>query len=638
MSEASHSLPISAPKRALISRVPSLDRVSVTLAGVFLLCAAFYVWTAATTVPLSLHAGPSDRYNLLATAFLHFRLSVGPAPALLLHAADPYNPSLIAQLPPAVNDATAVNDDALYHGLLYFVWGPAPALVLLVPLHLLGFEPSSSVTVLIYSVLGLFFALSTLRVVIKHISDDAPLWMCVLAGFAVALTSVVPYLLRSPDVTTDTLAGGYCFAMAGIWLATAAIAERRASLKRLAIMSLCFGLAVNSRPTLGVTALVLVVVYMALRNERPRRQLLAALGVPIGISVLLLLAYNQARFGSPFEVGSHHQLGIAETITAPYGRLSYVLPGLGFYALTLPRIEVLFPFIHLLTPSATAPAGLAEPELTGGLLALAPIIFFIVALPWIWRRRSAWLGKLGVLLVLIACIGVVIPAIPSYQFFSPTERYESDFATLLVLGGLAVWLALSKNLSGYRRRLLRIGGALLVLWGCATGIAISFDGSVSELSLTHPATWRALEDIGSPLSTAMAIAVGHPVIGGIAASAAGIERKGLHEPLSTSISYFYLSPDEHARLTIVSPEAGTAALVANVSVVPNVGYGVRIAGPAHESSRYQLAAQGGLMQFPLVLHRGLNHVTVSPEPTRGKHVSATTRIMAFGSLSVTSVQ
>jgi len=638
MSEVPHSVRLTSTKQLLIARVRSLDRVSVTLGGVFLLSAIFYFWTANSTVPLSLHAGSSDRYNLLATAFLHFHLSIGPAPALLLHVADPYNPAVFSHLPPPANDAAAINDDALYHGRLYFVWGPAPALILLVPLHLLGIEPSSSVTMLVYGTAGMLFALLTLRVVIKHISSDAPIWVCALAGFAVSLTSVVPYLLSSSDVTTDTLAGGYCFAMAAIWLATSAVAERKASLTRLTLMSLCFGLAVNSRPPLIVTSLVLIVVYWSLRGTRSRRSLLVSLALPIGACLVLMLAYNQARFGNPLEVGSHHQLDAVDSSKAPQGHLSYVLPGVSFYALTPPRFEVLFPFVHLLTPAAVAPAGLDEPELTGGLLPLAPVVVLVAALPWIWRRRPKLLGGLGLLLVTIACAGVVISAIPSYEFYSSTERYEADFASLLVFGGLAAWLALSAGMSGYRRRLMRVGGGLLVAWGCATGIAISFDGSVTEISLKHAGTWRVLEDVGSPLSTAIAAVVGHPVIGGIYTAAAGIERKGAHEPLSTSISYFYLSPDEHARMTIVSPDSGTASLVATVSLLPGAKYDMRIEGPGDANGEYALPANGGVVEIPLALTSGLNRLIIRPVPTSAKHLPGTERIMAFAGLSVTSVQ
>ena len=287
MNEVPHPIQLTSTRRLLIVRALSVDRVSISLAGVFLLSALLYLWTADTTVPLSLHAGSSDRYNLLATAFLHFRLSVGPAPSLLLHAADPYNPAVFSHLPPPATDSAAVNDDALYNGKLYFVWGPAPALVLLVPLHLLGLEPSSGFTSFVYGTAGMAFALLALRVVIKHLSGDAPIWMCVLAGFAVSLTSVVPYLLSSSDVTTDTLAGGYCFAMAGIWLAMSAVAERKASLSRLMLMSLCFGLAVNSRPPLILAALILIVVYWSLRETRSRRSLLASLALPLCVCLIL---------------------------------------------------------------------------------------------------------------------------------------------------------------------------------------------------------------------------------------------------------------------------------------------------------------------------------------------------------------
>jgi hypothetical protein len=638
MSGASYPMQLTSTMRSVVVRVRSADRVSIALAGVFVLSALFYYWTAAMTVPISLHDGSSDRYNLLATAFLHFRLSVGSAPALLVHAADPYNPALFAHLPPPANDAAAINDDILYHGKLYFVWGPAPALVLLVPLHLLGIEPTSSFTVFVFGTVGLLFALLTLRILIRRVSGKAPVWVCVLAGFAVSLTSVVPYLLSTSNVTTDTLAGGYCFVMAGVWLATSAVAERNASVKRLILMSLCFGLAVNSRPPLILTSVVLIVLFWALRGTRSRRSLLAALVLPIGACLVLMLAYNQARFENPFDIGAHHQLDAVDSSKAPQGHLSYILPGVEQYALTPPRFEILFPFIHLLAPPAVAPRGLDEPELTGGVLPMAPIVVFVVALPWIWRRRRMLLGRLGPLLVTIAAIGVAIPVIPSYEFFSSTERYETDFASLLVLGGIAAWLSLSAGMSGYRRRLMLVGGGLLAAWGCATGIAASFDGSTTEITLTHPATWRALEDVGAPLSTEIAAVVGHPVIGGIYSSAAGIERKGFHEPFSTSISYFFLSPDEHARMTIVSPDAGTAALLADVSVRPGAKYALRVEGPGRGVGQYVLPSDGGVVEIPLVLVRGLNHLTIRPVATSAMRLPGKTMIMSLGSLSVTAVR
>src|SRR5262245_53141227 len=125
------------------TRVRSLldDRVTLALGAVFLLAAAFYLWTAATSVPLTLHGADSETYNRLADAFLHLRLSLGDAPEGLLRLPDPYDPVQNLQF----RTAYGVHDLALYDGRLYATWGPAPALVLLVPMHLIGLAPSPSV-------------------------------------------------------------------------------------------------------------------------------------------------------------------------------------------------------------------------------------------------------------------------------------------------------------------------------------------------------------------------------------------------------------------------------------------------------------------------------------------------------------
>ncbi len=493
------------------TRIARWDSIDLALGGIFLLTAIFYLWTAATSQPLTLHGGPTDRYNLLASAFLHLHLSIGHAPAELLHLKDPYNPEEHNLLARGPTDATSIGDDVLYHGYLYFLWGPAPALVLLVPLHLLGFEPSASVTVSVFAIAGLGFALAALRVLLRQIGDEI-LWMCVLAGLAVAFSSVIPFILRTPSVTEDTIAGGYCFTMAGIWLALSAIVDRRASLGRLTLMSLCFGLAALSRPALGLTALILVPVYTSLRSDRSHRELLVTLAGPVGACCLLLLAYNQARFHQPLEFGARYQLSGYDSRTAPFDHLGYVLPGAWLYLTSLPQLSSVFPFVLLTPPSVSFPGGLAAPEMTGGLLPMTPIVVFLAALPWLWRRREAPLGTLAGALIILAGVGIVIVLLPSYQFFASTERYEVEFSTLFVLGGLAGWLALSTGPRSYRRQLVRVGGGILVAWGCFTGWAISFIGYGNFLAVEHPGTWATLEKLSSPLSSAIATTGGHALL------------------------------------------------------------------------------------------------------------------------------
>jgi hypothetical protein len=589
--------------------------VNAILGVVFLVSAVFYIWTAGTSVPLSLHGGSEDRYNLLATALLHFHLYVGNAPAALTHLADPYSPEQNHGLLGGATDATSINDDVLYGGRLYFIWGAAPALVLLVPLHLLGFEPSASVTIAVYSIVGLGFALAALRVVLKQIGEDVPTWMCVLAGLALALCSAVPFILRTPSVSEDILAGGYCFTMAGVWLAADALVNRNASSWRLALMSLCFGLAAGSRPTLALGALVLIPVYLRLRGSHPRRSLALALGLPIAACFVLLLGYNQARFHQPLEDGSRYQLSGNDARDAPIGHLSYALPGTWPYVITPPQPMIVFPFIALGRPGISSPVGLATSEVTGGLLPVAPIVVFLAALPWIWRRRPALLGALAAPLMILAGAGVAMMLLAAYEYFASTERYEVDFATLFVLGGLAAWLSLSNGPPSLRRRLLRVGGGLLAAWGCAIGLASSFFGYGNLLATQHPGTWRSLEDVGSPVSTAIAAVAGHPVL---AASFSSIDT-GLHE--------YLLGPGEEGGVTIVSPGARTAALVARVELRPGSQYRLGVEGLGNASSSYPVPAGGGTIEVPVRLEGGLNRLELFPTPAYANEPATVTPVI-----------
>ncbi len=536
-------------------------RTVVALAIVFVLAAAFYVWTAATSIPFVLDDGALDRYNLLASAFLHLRLSVGPAPAGLLHLANPYNPVANAPFLASAPDAANLRDDVLYGGQLYFVWGPAPALVFLVPMQLLGLEPSGSVTTSFYAIVGLGFALGTLRLLLRAVGG-AGLVSSTLAAAALALCTAVPFLLRTPSVTEDTIAGGFCFAMAAVWLLASALSGGRAPLLRVTLMSLCIGLAVGSRTTLAPLALLLVPAYLALRGSRTRARLLVALLLPVGACGVLLLAYNQARFGSPLEFGFYHQLAGIYTPAAHYGSAGYALAGSWLYTFDLPRLVAAFPFI-LLTQLSTYPLSLPAhyetTEITGGALTLTPILIALAALPWLWRARRAWLGRLGAGLLAVAGAGAATLVLVAYGVFATTERYEVDFSALLLLGALGAWLALARHTRGATRRLVQVGGAALVVWGCVTGFAISFVGYGDYLAAEHPGTWRELQDLGSPLSAVLARLAGHPVLVEVLTPDTLDDRPVGYTTLGTGIDQFGLGPGTNAALTIASPDARTAA-------------------------------------------------------------------------------
>ncbi len=605
----------------------SVDRLSIALGVVFVLAAAFYLWTAATTEPLALHGEEADAYNRLAVAFLHLHLWVMKAPPELLSLSNPYSQAQNI----AIQSRFDIHDYALYDGRLYLTWGPGPVLVLLIPLHLLGFSPSPSVTASLFAIGGLGFALATLRVILRQLGG-APLWMSLLAACALALSSVVPFILRVPLVYEEAIAGGYCFAMAGVWLAASALVDRRASLWRLALMSLAFGLATASRPTLGLLALLLVPVYLSLRATRPRGGLLAAIALPLGACLALLAIYNQARFDAPLEFGTRYQLAAYEPRSAPLGKLSYVPPGAWFYLASPPRPTVLFPFLSLAPPPVSYPGSAPSnyvPELTGGLLPMAPIVIFLPGLIWLWRRRPTALGRLTVFLMTLAGVGIVCMLLLSYEFFSATERYEVDFATPLLLGALSAWLALAALARGYRSRLVQVGGAIFLAWGCFAGVAIAFTGYYNELAIERPGTWATLQRLGSPLSTGIAIAAGHPVLAEVTAPESAQLSTARSTGLGVGAISGWLAADVGAHLTIVSPDARETALGGTVTPVVEQRDGayapsaagpaaLLVRGPGNSSYAYPIGRRGGVQRIPIHLARGINHILLEPLPNQSR--------------------
>jgi hypothetical protein len=610
-------LPYATRSRSRLASVFA-DRVSLALVLIFLIGVAYYLWTAATSMPLSLTSpggGTSSvtAYNQLATALLHLHLSVGPAPAGLVHLANPYDP--------AQNAAYDVYHDlSLYHGRFYIDWGPAPAVTLLVPLHLLGLSPSPSVVVALFAIGGLGFAFATLRILLRRF-DALPLWMSILAAAVLVFSTSLPFILRRPLVYEEAIAGGYFFVMAGLFLALSAIVRRRASLVRLVLMSLCFGLAVGSRPTLLAAALLLVPVYLAVRGSRPQRELLTGLVVPCGLCLLLLLAYNYARFSNPLEAGQSYNLAGWDPRTVHFGSVAYILPNLWNYVISPPRPTILFPFLALTPPPFTYP--LADPagygaygwhEITGGLLVMSPLLLFAFALPWLRRRRPQSVEPVGTPMLVAAGAGLFALLFCCFEFFGSTERYEVDFAALLLFAALTAWFALSLVPPAWQRRAARIVGAVLALWGCLTGIAVSFTGYSDLLQLEHPGTFKALEHATSPISTAIATVAGHPVLARVEAPFVSQTSPMRLTTIGAGIDSFSLPAGDSATLTIVSPDRRLVAIVANLKIGLALHQGAALSLAIHDaSSPHEFSVlRNGRARVPLEVNRGLNRVVLTP--------------------------
>jgi hypothetical protein len=220
--------------------------------------------------------------------------------------------------------------------------------------------------------------------------------------------------------------------------------------------------------------------------------------------------------------------------------------------------------------------------------------------------------------LIASAASVLVVIFLSYEFWGTTERYEVDFAAVFLLTALAGWFALSSGPPSWRRRAIRLLGAALAVWGCFTGIAISFNGYGELLRTKHPGTFRSLEDATSPISTAIAAVAGHPVLARVEApDVSQVSPLGL-TTIGAGVESFALDPGYSANLTIVSPDRRKAAIVANLEIGRALGPGGVLSLLIHDASSTQhefSVLHNGVTRVPVELNRGLNRVTLTPAGT-----------------------
>src|SRR6202034_685945 len=258
-------------------------RTDVALCMVVAVAGVFYEWTAQTSVT---PPGPTSIYYLLAGAFLHLHLylPIGVPPGLLA-LPNPYNPVANA----AYQAQYGLHDLALYHHRLYSTWGPTPAVVLYMPLRLLGISLPDAAAVPICSLAALVFAVLLLRLAVRRFLPATPGWALVLGAIALAFGTAIPFVLRRPAIYEVAITCGAAFMLAALSLLARGLLDAPTPrLRLLAAASLCAGLAFGSRAPLLLGGAVVFGAAVVLWRRRTiasatRRRIVTALLGPLAL-------------------------------------------------------------------------------------------------------------------------------------------------------------------------------------------------------------------------------------------------------------------------------------------------------------------------------------------------------------------
>ena len=373
-------------------------------------------------------------YDLLADAFLKGQLHIDIRP-----------------------DQTYLHDMIPYGGRYYLQWGPFPALVHLLA-ELIGLPLSDRVACILAGWLTSLVFLQIMLVLRRRFFPGLPKPACLCFFFAFALGTPTALVSLRGTVYHESIVFGVLGVM-GAFLALLHYQEQ-GSWKWALAAGLGIGVATASRVSLAVSGIVLGLVLLIIQYLRKHPLSTAASHVgayslPILVSGTLLMAYNQARFGSPWEYGNRYLPSITAGL-APFdpGR---VPENLRHYLLAPIQLTGDFPW--LVHEGWLPLVDTTRAEDMSSLLIGSPFLLLAVLCWPLWREDRPRDLRLFVGAAAISsslAFGVML------CFASAGRRYAHDFVPLwMILAVVGLALQLEKRFPWRRWRLAAWGMVIL---------------------------------------------------------------------------------------------------------------------------------------------------------------------------------
>lgn len=453
---------------------------------------AVAVWQATTAGgPLTFHKDGAytydfEQYGRIADALIHGRVWVDlPVDEALAQAADPYDVDVRNRL---LADGVTLYWDYAYHdGHWYSYFGVLPAVVLFVPYQLLTGRMLPSAAAEYLLMFGFLVSMSLLVIrLVRRMAPRASLAATSMAVVFALLASNAPYLWFRTNFYSVPCAASLLLTSLGLWLWLGASMPRRrpapapahaAPLKlgHLAGGALCIAANFGCRPAFCLVALLAVPLFrtqiaalcrgVARRSVGVREALRMPLAVilPAVAIVLPLMAYNAARFGSPFDFGNRYQFTVTD-MTAFAPSWPTFLQLIGYYLFLPLRFTAEFPFLGL-SPTPLHDWAYAE-EMIGGFFMLCPPALAALALPFLRRRMRAC----GCWPTLTAGLALALALVAFDAWAGGLGwRYMIDFGWLIALAALPALLMLVGDWS----RVPRTGAARAHAWAGLAAAAVA---------------------------------------------------------------------------------------------------------------------------------------------------------------------
>lgn len=467
---------------------------------VALIVVAFYSCSAITSVkPEELTTVSSARdakgfYQALTENFLEFKLNlpVEPDPGLLA-AANPYAPE---------RDYPFVWDASYFGGKYYVYHGIAPIITLFLPFRVITRHAlPTHFALLVFLSAGFLGSLCVLERARKICGFEKPSTpIQVLSVLLLGLASMAPLVLRRPSVYEVAIGSAYCFLMWGLYFLLRQFQQQERSSASLA--SLFFGLCVGSRPTYGIAAGLLFLMFAAQVRSRWKTQRWRSvypglpLLAPFAAVIFVLGLYNKLRFNDWTEFGLHYQLDHLDMYNMKLDGAKMVR-GVAYYLFSSPLYSTHFPGIHANQTSHPFQLGrhpgIHEDVL--GVFGTMPVTFLLALAPIVaWRQRSR-----SLLAFTVGWVGFGCAMVLGVSNVGVSARYELDFVPSLLLASILVLYGASNRNLQWPRVLFEFFWVPAACFSILVGTMASVsDTQNASLETYHPSVFLTLRHLTWP--------------------------------------------------------------------------------------------------------------------------------------------
>lgn len=395
------------------------------------------------TVPMALNPNWNGdnfpymrQYSSMANSLLNGRLDLDvEVDPILLEMENPYDPEERVR-----QGVTFAWDHSFYNGRYYMYFGVVPAIIVFAPFQMMFGRPAKAyfatqlfVTLIIAGIFTLLWFLR--KKYFKNLSFTSFLFL----ASSISIMSVW-YSVAAPSLYATAITSAIAFEVWSIYCFFRSINKKKEGKKFLPwlLLGTTLGaLSFGCRPTIALlNILLLPLLWQIIKTETKVTvkfilKLLATL-LPYVVVGILLMLYNYARFGSPFEFGQSYQLTVADQTSYSSWNINLlnIFNGAGEFFLRFDGLTSSFPFVQFC-----------------GLIWEYPLILLAI----FGFSRSEVRKKIGELKPFVyTALASVFIIVASMVMWSPVmlERYHMD--VLFILGiisfiTIASWNKLSSK-------------------------------------------------------------------------------------------------------------------------------------------------------------------------------------------------